>query len=135
MAVVEFPCDTLVSPGIFQVKYKVGTLVYALVKGVIVEGVVEGYFGHITPDKNLSEFGMEGGAAAASVSQVGYAVTYYVPNPQYPGSFVRQAQLLDEDEIFTSLQDVWNYFLQHNYLALPVEFRPKSDDNAEEVTD
>lgn len=130
--VVQFPADKLVSPSLFQVKYTVGTRVYFPLKGYLIEGIVEGYFGHITPDTNLTKLGVdtvEGGAVTAQVSQVGYAVTYYVPNPQptcRQDTYVKQSQLLDESEIFSSKDDLIDWFLNNNYLKLPKDVDPSN---------
>lgn len=130
--VVEFPCDKLVSPAVFQVKVDVGTKVYFLLKGVLVEGVVESYFGHMTPDKNIAKFGgLEGGAKPARVSNIGYAVVYYVPNQD--GSLVKQMQLLDEAEFFLSLNELISYMKKNCFLRLPKDIKTNNDEEETEV--
>lgn len=115
--VVEFPCDNLVSPAVFQVKVEVGTKVYFQMKGTLVEGVVESYFGHMTPDKSLELMGgLEGGAKPARVSNIGYAVAFYVPNPD---GYIKQLQLLDETEFFLSLDELINHIKENNFLRYP----------------
>ena len=114
---VQFPCDKLVSPAVFPVKIDTGTKVYFFMKGVFVEGTVESYFGHFTPDKTLEKLGgLEGGARPAKVSNIGYAVVYYVPSQ---GGYVRQVQLLDETEVFETLDELIEHIKKNNFLRLP----------------
>ena len=123
--IVQFPCDHLVSPAVFQVELLTGTIVYFLLKGAIIQGKVVSYFGHITPDETLSQLGgLEGGAKPAAVSDIGYAVEYFVPNPQAVGQkgvepYIRQAQLLDRSEIFLSKEEVAEHLWKKCYLPYP----------------
>lgn len=129
--VVQFPVDKLISPSIFQVKVDVGQKVFFFHKGYLIEGIVQGYFGHITPDEAFSNLlGKEImvaeedniGAKTAQVSQIGYAVAYFVPNPQ-PGfgspRYIKQVQLLDESEFYLTKEELIDHFMASNYLKMP----------------
>lgn len=125
--VVVFPCDNLVSPSVFRVKVPVGTKVYFTLKGFLIEGMVVSYFGHMTPDETLAQFGgLEGGAKPAKVSNIGYAVAYFVPNQQdfAVDPYVRQVQLLDESEFFLSKEELVENFMKTHYLILPGDVNP-----------
>lgn len=126
--IVTFPCDHLVSPAIFQVKVLTGTKVYFSLKGFLIEGMVVGYFGHMTPDETMAQLGglLEGGAKPARVSDIGYAVAYFVPNQQdfAADPYVRQVQLLDESEFFLSKEELVENFMKTHYLTLPEDVNP-----------
>ena len=127
--IVTFPCDHLVSPAVFRVKVLTGTKVYFSLKGFLVEGIVVSYFGHMTPDETMAQLGglLEGGAKPASVSDIGYAVAYFVPNPN-PGMdpYVRQVQLLDESEFFLTKEELVEDFMKKCYLKLPDDVDPSN---------
>ena len=126
---VAFPCDNLVSPAIFQVKVPVGTKVYFTLKGFLIEGMVVSYFGHMTPDETLAQLGgLEGGAKPAKVSNIGYAVAYFVPNPNKEDSspFVRQVQLLDESEFFLTKKELVDYYVKTFFVKLPKDITPEN---------
>ena len=93
----------LIAPSIFSVKAGIGTKVYFMLEGVFVEGKVGGYFGHITADKTLEKFTVEG-AQPAEISNVGYCVESYVPVSE--DLVQRQVYLLDESEIFFTKEDL-----------------------------
>ena len=126
--IVTFPCDHLVSPAVFQVKVLTGTKVYFSLKGFLIEGMVVGYFGHMTPDETMAQLGglLEGGAKPARVSDIGYAVAYFVPNQQdfAADPYVRQVQLLDESEFFLSKEELVENFMKTHYLSLPEDVNP-----------
>lgn len=126
--IVTFPCDHLVSPAVFQVKVLTGTKVYFSLKGFLIEGMVVGYFGHMTPDETMAQLGglLEGGAKPARVSDIGYAVAYFVPNQQdfAADPYVRQVQLLDESEFFLSKEELVENFMKTHYLTLPEDVNP-----------
>lgn len=126
--IVTFPCDHLVSPAVFQVKVLTGTKVYFSLKGFLIEGMVVGYFGHMTPDETMAQLGglLEGGAKPARVSDIGYAVAYFVPNQQdfAADPYVRQVQLLDESEFFLSKEELVENFMKTHYLTLPGDVNP-----------
>lgn len=126
--IVTFPCDHLVSPAVFQVKVLTGTKVYFSLKGFLIEGMVVGYFGHMTPDETMTQLGglLEGGAKPARVSDIGYAVAYFVPNQQdfAADPYVRQVQLLDESEFFLSKEELVENFMKTHYLTLPEDVNP-----------
>lgn len=136
--IVTFPCDHLVSPAVFQVKVLTGTKVYFSLKGFLIEGMVIGYFGHVTPDETMAQLGgmLEGGAKPARVSDIGYAVAYFVPNPNYSNTppmisvgetpYIRQVQLLDESEFFLSKEELVENFMKKNYLKLPDDVDPSN---------
>lgn len=123
--IVQFPCDHLVSPGVFQVDVLTGTTVYFFLKGVLIEGRVFSYFAHITPDETLAQFGgLEGGAKPAKISEVGYAIEYFIPNLQHQqqlGSepYIRQCQLLDREEFFLTKDEAMKFFWDKFYLPYP----------------
>lgn len=121
--IVEFPIDRMVAPALFMVDYQIGTRVWFVLKGVWVEGKIVSYFAHITPDKTLKEFSVEG-AKPASISNVGYAAEYFVPNPQRQADpsappFIKQVQLLDSEEIYTSLEELIETAKKRNVLSYP----------------
>ena len=125
--VVKLPVDKLVSPSMFRVKYDTGEKVWFTLKGAFIEGRIVSYFAHITPTKVEGlDFGMqiEGGAKPADISNVGYAAEYYVPNPQaqFDDSqppYIRQVQLLDESEVWSTLDELVEAHKQHSTLKIP----------------
>lgn len=123
--VVQFPVEKLVAPSIFRVDIEIGTKVWFVhPKGVWVEGRLVSYFAHITPNEMLTQFGGVEGAKPADISNVGYAVEYFVPNPQHrvdPSEplYIKQVQLLDASECFSSLEDLIENLKQRNVLKFP----------------
>jgi len=125
--VIEFPVDKLISPAMFRVKYDIGEKVWFTIKGAFIEGRVVSYFAHITPTEMKGlDFGIrvEGGAKPADISNVGYAAEYFVPNPQAQVDdsqppYIRQVQLLDESEIWNTLDELVEAHKQHSTLKIP----------------
>lgn len=121
----EFPVEKLVAPALFMVDFEIGDIVWFIhPKGPWVEGKVVSYFAHITPDKTLEAFSVQG-AKPASISNVGYAIEYFVPNPQYDAGddsspkYIKQIQLQDVSEIFKTQDDLIKFMRKRNTLKYP----------------
>lgn len=119
---LEFPVEKLVAPALFMVDFEIGDIVWFVhPKGPWVEGKVVSYFAHITPDKSLEAFSVQG-AKPASISNVGYAIEYFVPNPAYDTGgekYIKQIQLQDASEIFRTQDDLIKFMQKRNTLKYP----------------
>lgn len=125
-SIVPFPVDKMVAPALFMVDYEIGDKVWFVhPKGAWIEGKVVSYFAHITPDDNLKDYTVQG-AKPASISNVGYAIEYFVPNPQRQVDFdapkyIKQIQLQDASEIFKSRDELIKFMCDRNTLKYPEE--------------
>ena len=123
-SVVPFPVDKMVAPALFMVDYKIGDKVWFIhPKGAWIEGKVVSYFAHITPDDTLKDYTVQG-AKPASISNVGYAIEYFVPNPQRhldvdAPEYIKQVQLQDASEIFKSRDELIKFMCDRNTLKYP----------------
>lgn len=122
--VVEFPVQKLVAPALFEVDFEIGDIVWFIhPKGAWIQGKVVSYFAHITPDKALEAFSVQG-AKPANISNVGYAIEYFVPNPEreYDNGapeYVKQVQLQDGDGIFKTKEDLISFLAKRNVIKYP----------------
>ena len=113
MKSVQFPIDSVVQPGLFATHFKVGDVVWFFLKGSFVEGRVVGFWGQIIPYSEQKE----GKPIAAQVSDISYAVQFWVPTPN--GDWAEQVQLLEKNQMFPSFEALIENLKEHNTLRLP----------------
>lgn len=114
---IPFPMDNVVRPGLFAVQHTVGQKVWFFLKGTFIEGKVIAYWGQITPyDEEVSEDKPSG----AAVSDISYAVQFYVPAQD--GNLVQQVQLLEGKELFSTFDEVLEGVRKNHTLEYPQFF-------------